>query len=193
MRRRKEADGGEEAQDETEFEQDEGEEPEDDDAEDANGNEEEEEPDDEQADAEPSNLVFESRFRPMSRGDLEFDEDAMYSTWGPEAFRMAKEVNEDKTRWGAGTRTTRNPRPRTRTSGAASGRVSGTDARSIGGADGRQEPSHPGDAAGGFGCADGLQLRDRGSCWRSPVPSGAGQWCCAEPHSNVLCRTTKKE
>jgi len=52
-------------------------------------------PDDEEAEVEPTSLVNESRFRPASRSDFDFDEDAMYPCavrWGAEAFRLAKEL-----------------------------------------------------------------------------------------------------
>ena len=40
-------------------------------------------------------MVFESRFRPVSQGDFDFDEDAMYPSavrWGAEGLRLATEL-----------------------------------------------------------------------------------------------------
>jgi len=49
-------------------------------------------PDVDDAEVEPSSLVVENRYRPVSRGDFDFDEDALYPTrWGAEHFRLARE------------------------------------------------------------------------------------------------------
>ena len=83
-----ETDDEDDEQDDAEFDQVDGAEDDADDFDDEDDNgEQDAAPDEEEAEVEPSSLVYESRFHPVSQGDFDFGEDAMYPCgvrWGAE-------------------------------------------------------------------------------------------------------------